>query len=109
MRDQAPFLLRIERRDRTVHVVAAGELDPSTAPEVIAALRRHRGDDVVIDLAAVSFADSSIVRALVEERHHARLGGSSLTILGARGQVRRAFEVSDVEDLFDFDDGAGRR
>ncbi len=108
MADRAPFLLRVERRGDAVHVIAAGELDPSTAPDVVDALRRHRGEHVVVDLSAVSFTDSAIVRALVEERHHARLDGSELHIVGARGQVRRAFEVTGVESLFVFDDGAPR-
>ena len=104
MDERPPFLLHIERRDGAVHVIAAGELDPSTAPDVVAALLAHGGEDVVMDLAAVSFTDSAIVRALVEERHHSRLDGSRLRIAGARGQVRRAFELSGVEDLFEFAD-----
>jgi anti-anti-sigma factor len=110
MSEQAPFLLQIEDRDDAVHIRAAGELDPSTAPDVVAALRRYRGRDVVMDLSAVSFTDSAIVRALVEERHHARLDGSDLRVTGARGQVRRAFLVTGVEDLFDFgEEPAGGR
>ena len=86
-----------------MRVVATGELDPSTAPSVAAALRQHRGDDVVVDLSAVRFADSSIVRTLVEERHHAALAGARFEIAGATDRVRRSFELSGVEALFDWD------
>ena len=104
MLERAPFVLQVERRKGAVHVIAGGELDPTTAPEMIAALRAHRGEDVVVDLGAVSFGDSSIVRALVEERHHAALAGRRLIIAGARGQVRRTFETSGVASLFEFAD-----
>ena len=104
MRERAPFVLQVERRQDAVRLVAGGELDPSTTPQLIEALRAHRGEDVVVDLGAVSFADSSVVRALVEERHHAALATCRLTIAGARGQVRRAFDVAGVADLFVFAD-----
>jgi anti-sigma B factor antagonist len=98
----APFTLHVEGEDGRVRVVATGELDPSTAPSVKAVLHQHRGDDVVVDLGAVSFADSSLVRALVEERHHAHLAGAAFAIAGASERVRRSFELSGVADLFEW-------
>lgn len=100
----APFTLHVEGQEGAVRVVATGELDPSTAPSVAAILDQHRGDDVVIDLSRVSFADSSIVRILVAERHHAHLAGASFGITGASPRVRRSFELSGVADLFSWDD-----
>src|SRR5687768_12808372 len=98
----ASFTLHVEGREGEVTVVATGELDPSTAPSVAAVLRQHRGDDVVVDLTAVRFADSSIVRALVEERHHAQLVGARFWIAGASERVRRSFELSGVASLFEW-------
>jgi anti-sigma B factor antagonist len=98
----APFTLHVEGRDGEVRVVATGELDRSTAPSVAAVLHQHRGDDVVIDLSNATFADSSIVRTLVEERHHAHLAGAGFAIAGATERVRRSFEVSGVQGLFDW-------
>jgi anti-sigma B factor antagonist len=99
----APFTLHVEGQDGHVRVVATGELDPSTAPSVKAILDQHRGDDVLVDLTEVTFADSSIVRILVEERHHARLSGATFGIDGANDRVRRSFELSGVADLFEWD------
>jgi len=99
---EAPFTLHVEGREDAVRVVATGELDRSTAPSIKAILVQHRGDDVVVDLASVSFADSAIVRALVEERHHAALAEATFAISGATPRVRRSFELSGVEDLFDW-------
>ncbi len=98
----APFTLHVEGREGEVRVIATGELDPSTAPSVAAVLHQHRGDDVVVDLTDVSFADSSIVRTLVEERHHAQLAGASFGITGASERVRRSFELSGVVGLFEW-------
>ena len=96
----APFTLHVEGREGEVLIVATGELDPSTAPSVAAVLRQHRGDHVVVDLSAVEFADSSIVRTLVEESTHAALEGARFTICGASERVRRSFELSGVADRF---------
>jgi anti-sigma B factor antagonist len=102
--NDAPFTLHVEGREGEVLLVPTGDLDPSTAPSVAAVLRQHRGDAVVIDLTDVDFADSSIVRVLVEERDHASLEGGRLTLSGASERVRRSFEVSGVADRFDWAD-----
>lgn len=98
----APFTLHVEGEEGAVRIAAEGELDRTTAPSVAAALRPHRGSDVIVDLSAVRFADSAIVRALVEERHHASLHGASFAIEGASERVRRSFEVSGVASLFEW-------
>lgn len=100
--DDAPFTLHVEGREGSVRVVATGELDPSTAPSVAAVLAQHRGEDVVMDFTLVRFADSSIVRTLVEERHHAQLAGNRFGIEGANERVRRSFELSGVADMFEW-------
>ena len=97
-----PFTLHVEAREGEVRVIATGELDPSTAPSVAGVLAQHRGADVVVDLSQVSFADSAIVRTLVEERHHAHLAGARFGIEGANERVRRSFELSGVADMFDW-------
>lgn len=100
----APFTLHVEGREGEVRIVATGELDPSTAPSVEAVLRQHRGDHVVVDLSAVEFADSSIVRTLVQERDHAALEGTRFSLAGATERVRRSFELSGVADRFEWTD-----
>src|SRR5688500_15779866 len=98
----APSTLHVEGREGEVRIVATGELDPSTGPSVASMLHQHRGDDVVVDLILVSFADSSIVRSLVEEHQHAQLAGARFGIAGANERVRRSFEVSGVAGMFDW-------
>jgi anti-anti-sigma factor len=100
--DDAPFTLHVEGREGEVRIVASGELDPSTAPSVAAVLRQHRGDAIVMDFSMVDFADSSIVRTLVEERDHAALDGGRLILHGASDRVRRSFELSGVADRFEW-------
>ena len=100
--EDAAFTLHVEGREGEVLIVPTGDLDPSTAPSVAAVLAQHRGEDVVIDLRAVAFADSSIVRTLVEERDHAALEGARFTLFGASERVRRSFELSGVADRFEW-------
>lgn len=97
-----PFTLHVEGGEDEVLLVASGELDGTTAPSVAAALEQHRGSSVVVDLSAVTFADSAFVRALVEERHHAALAGATFGVEGASDRVRRSFEVSGVAGLFEW-------
>src|SRR5688572_3093702 len=92
--EDAPFTLHVEGNEGAVRISPTGDLDRSTAPSVAAVLRQHRGDDVVIDLSEVQFADSAIVRTLVEERDHAALEGAHFTLVGADERVRRSFELS---------------
>lgn len=99
-----PFTLHVEGREGEVRLIATGDLDPSTTPSVAAVLRQHRGDDIVVDLSEVGFADSSIVRTLVEERDHAALEGARFTLAGASARVRRSFEVSGVANRFEWSD-----
>ena len=98
----APFTLSVEDHDGTVTVMPVGELDRTTTPSVAAVLQQHRGSAIAVDLSYVLFADSSFVRALVEERHHARLAGARFHITGASERVRRSFELSGVASLFEW-------
>ena len=97
-----PFTVHVEGRDGEVTIVATGDLDPSTAPSVAAILHQHRGDDVLLDLTQVGFADISIVRTLVAERDHAERSGTRFAIAGAGAGVRSAFEALGVAGLFEW-------
>jgi anti-sigma B factor antagonist len=95
------------RLDQQVDVdgalVLAGEIDSYTAPEL--GERLLRDDTVsVIDMAAVSFIDSSGLRVLVEA-HQARLdGGGSLTLRSPSAAVQRLLEISGLVGHLDVSD-----
>jgi anti-anti-sigma factor len=92
------FAIQVVRdRDETVLLVR-GELDFATAPELlrVAAARGGRSR-LVIDLGAVTFMDSSGLRALIQlrERAHAQV----LAVRAPRGRVRRLIELAAADRL----------
>jgi anti-sigma B factor antagonist len=86
-----------------VVVRLAGELDLYTAPAVRAALLEsieRRPARLVVDLADVTFIDSTALGALVEAR--ARVGTKDGLVLAAPGlEARRALEVSGLHRHFE--------
>ena len=87
---------------RTVLVVA-GVLDKSGAERLLTKLdrlltqgRRH----LVLDLAGVSFCDSSGVSALVRGHARASADTGGLRIASASDQVRRVLEISGLSRMF---------
>jgi anti-sigma B factor antagonist len=81
-----------------------GELDAHTTPllerELGSLLASDTTDDLVIDMAAVDFVDSSGLRVLVEA-HQKCVGGSRRLVLErpSRAMVR-LLEVSGLSDVF---------
>lgn len=82
------------------HVVRfCGELDLSSARCTCEALAAIRAPAIVVDLSELSYLDASGLSALVVARRRLALAGRRLTIRGARGGVRRVFEVTDLAHL----------
>ena len=84
-----------------------GEIDMSGAE----ALRKHATDaaaltpgDLVLDLAEVTFIDSSGVRVLVQLHEQARAEGRSLLLRGVQDEVRRLLDLVGVTELLTIED-----
>lgn len=80
-------------------VSVAGELDLSTIPLLEKDLLRAAGSegDVIVDLTAVSFIDSSGIALLIEAF---RAGGDStklLTVVAEESQVDRVFQLAGID------------
>lgn len=75
-------------------VALAGEHDVSTTPDIGVTLTRAiaSGDPVVIDLQPATFADSSILGAILNAAYQA--GRSRFAVvLPTKGEVRRVFDL----------------
>ena len=85
-----PFRATYEVTESSVVVRVAGELDLATAPE-LAELFAHAEWDrpVVLDLTAVSFIDSSGIRALCRAADEAARRGVAFQAVEASGPVAR--------------------
>ena len=98
--DRDPVVGLAERGDALV-LSLTGELDLYTAPAVRDALRgavERAPKRLVVDLAEVTFVDSTVLGALVEAR--SALGGDAFALAAPGLEVRRALEVSGLDRHF---------
>jgi anti-sigma B factor antagonist len=82
--------------DSRVLVAVAGEVDMATAPQLGEVLRAHTGVDVVVDLSAVPFLDSSGLSVLVRARADVTGMGRTLRVIGEQDNVRKILEVTGL-------------
>jgi anti-anti-sigma factor len=76
-------------------VSASGEVDAFVAPELEAALADVDGDTrLVVDLARVTFMDSTALGAVVRAARECDRRGVSLRVLLPQGLARRIFEIT---------------
>jgi anti-anti-sigma factor len=86
--------------DRAV-VALAGECDLTVRDELTSVLLAavDKAPVVMVDLAALSFLDSSGIHALVTAYHAARDGGRALYAVNATGVVAHVLELTGVGEL----------
>ena len=88
-------------------LVLHGELDIATTPELVEMLQRlgRQGHAVAVDLAEVTFMDSTGLTALMDAHLAARDNGWVFEIRRASPAVRRVFELAGVNALRERDGG----
>jgi anti-sigma B factor antagonist len=104
----SPFQIGMRGEPDAVIIALSGEFDLDVAAElapcVAAAVEAGHGD-VVIDLAEVSFIDSSGIAAILRERQ--QVDGHRLLIRNARQNIRRVFGMAGLSDVLDGDSAVG--
>jgi anti-sigma B factor antagonist len=104
--------LEVDRRARegTHLVVASGELDLATAPELAGELRAAVAEgqgNVVVDLCAVSLMDSSGLTILLNAFRRLTHQARGLNVACRPGPIRRVFEAAGLDRTLPlFDDRA---
>jgi anti-sigma B factor antagonist len=98
------FSVELSTREWDGHIVVAldGELDLVDAADVAAALVTVTAlePEVIMDLAALEFIDSSGVAALVRGRAHARHAGGDLLLAAPQQSVLRILAITRLADNF---------
>jgi anti-sigma B factor antagonist len=87
----------------TFVVAAAGEADMYTAPTLEQALEGVvglGGTSVVLDLAEVTFVDSTVLSVLLKFQGRFRNLGGDLVIVSEDRRVLRTFEITGLDRLF---------
>lgn len=82
-------------------VEATGELDAASSKELERVLTEVLADhqDVAVDLAKVTFIDSSGLRVVTAAARDAEAAGSTFVVSGASTAVRRIFEITGLGGL----------
>jgi anti-sigma B factor antagonist len=90
-----------DRNDCTV-VAITGELEVSTAPELLARFHRVCGARrrIVVDLTGVTFIDSLGLGVLIEAQRRARSAGGWLRLVCVRPEVLRVLRLTGQDDVF---------
>lgn len=80
-----------------------GELDVGTVPVLKAGLDgllNRPAPRIILDLAALTYIDSSALTALVSSDRRARELGGALTLVGPRGIVARVLSITALDQHF---------
>lgn len=102
-------LLRIEAHDHDglAHVVLTGELDLSTIDQVEQVLARVEGEGpatVVLDLARLTFLDSSGLRVIVSADQRARRENRRFVLVRGPETVQRVFSITRLDEQLELVD-----
>jgi anti-anti-sigma factor len=104
--EEWPYLLVqvVQRPGRAVSVTGHGEIDMTTVATfshtLSTVLRQERPLHIDVNLAEVTFMDSSGINALMACRAVAEPAGCRITISHPRPPVRRVLAVTGVHELF---------
>ena len=103
--ESSPELLETEIRSVNTHAlfVLAGEVDLSTVGllyEQMAALAAEGVCHVALNMAEVTFCDSTGLSLLVTEHKRTESMGGELIIFSPSPKVRKLFEVSGLDSYF---------
>jgi anti-anti-sigma factor len=102
--EQAPFAIRAERRDGVARISAHGELDLQTVSlldRALEAVDQFELARVVLDFTDLSFVDSTGVHAILRAHTRATENGSVLVVVNSSEKVRKVFELTRTEHLFE--------
>jgi anti-sigma B factor antagonist len=97
----SPFEVTIEQRGPAVHVEMVGELDISTATRLEDDLRRieaERPELIVLDLARLSFMDSTGLRLLITADSRAREDARRVAIVQGNDMVQRVMRLTRLDE-----------
>lgn len=102
------FHVEVKPDSDRVLVCPAGEVDLATADTLereIVELVQNGFDRVVIDLRAITFIDSTGIRALLNAHHQARDSGAAVSIILGGPATRLPLDLTGITDYLELDPG----
>jgi anti-anti-sigma factor len=95
------FAIAGELRDGAVALRLEGELDYAAADEVRGHIDGAAGRPLVVDLAEVTFVDSSMLRELLRAATERAETGDRLVLAAVPRPVRRLLDLTGTAELFE--------
>jgi anti-sigma B factor antagonist len=95
--------ISVDDRQPVPVVSVVGELDLTTAPELLQALTRLVDEgrtELIMDLTRLEFCDSSGLSVLVRVRNRLDGVGGAMTLAGPTAVVQRVLDVSGLAEVF---------
>ncbi|MET1025875.1 MAG: STAS domain-containing protein [Dongiaceae bacterium] len=93
---------RISEQGGRIIIALEGEIDLENAPAVRQALLEHlkAGKSLLVDMAQVSYIDSSGIASLVEGLQVARKHGCDLALVSVSPRAHRVLELARLDKVF---------
>lgn len=95
--------INIEHKDNTVIIKPFGEIDLHNSPQLRKTLQEVIKQDtanLLIDLEAVSYMDSSGLATLVEVFQHIQKLGKKLALFSLQDTVKNIFSITRLDEIF---------
>lgn len=81
-------------------ISVSGEIDLSNSPKLRDAFKKLEGLDLLIDLSAVTYMDSSGVATLVEAMQKVSKNNGKFKLCGLTGEAKNIFEIARLDEVF---------
>jgi len=103
MDTEAEMVIHTEQRDGATIVSPVGDIDLGRSPALrreLQSVQDSRPKRIIVDLAQVSYMDSSGVATLVEALQFARKTKTTLVVCSLNDRVRSIFEIARLDTVF---------
>ena len=96
----------VEFEGNVAHIILSGNIDYSLQENIRStsqqALSAEQVKEIQVNFSAVSFLDSSVIRALLTLQKEADAAGKTLILLNCSGNIREVFEIGGFDRMFSF-------
>jgi anti-sigma B factor antagonist len=103
MKQPGPFASPMPRKERPNVLPLEGEIDLHVSPEVAESLRTmiaKKPKIVVVDLAKVTYLDSSGLAVLIEGMQNVQEYGGKFAVAGVQESVQHIFDIARLDQVF---------
>jgi len=103
MKETEPAACPMPRKDQPNVLPLEGEIDLHVSPNIAASLQmmiEKKPPKLIVDLARVTYIDSSGLAALIEGMQNVQEYGGKFALAGLQEPVRTIFEIARLDQVF---------